>query len=435
VPHEPTNSLLIQAEPEEYDEILNILSKIDTKRRQVFIEAALVQVSSASNLNYTIELLAGNPDDKATRALVASSFNLTGIDFQNFQRTIPDIQDPAAVPPGGLLAIMNRGKLPAIVRFFKSNRDSQVLATPFVLADDNKENVIEIKETRFVQTTNTVNTATTTSQQGEDAGIRLSIFPTISSQQAVLLQMELEVSEFAEALAAASTLPPKSSNTITSEVTIPDGEVFVVGGLTRLSKSKSVSKVPILGDIPILGKLFRSESTAQSQNNLYMFLQAHILTDEEFRDGVDLTNQAMEKVHAMDPSMQAVQFKAPNVEKRAPNRDEDAERFRNVNESRGNVRDRNRRSSSPGLRMDLRPDRRGRKDDSYQQSDSAEPEADDTGAPAARVGGSQPPPRRIPSPGKTAPPSKVDLEDHDGWLLSPAPASARPAAPSEGDDR
>lgn len=419
VPHEPTNSLLIQAEPEEYDEILNILSKIDTKRRQVFIEAALVQVSSASNLNYTIELLAGNPDDHATRALFASSFNLTGIDFQNFQRVIPDISDPAAVPAGGILAIMNRGKLPAIVRFFKSNRDSQVLATPFVLADDNKENVIEIKETRFVQTTNTVNTATTTSQQGEDAGIRLSIFPTISSQQAVLLQMELEVSEFAEAVAAAATLPPKSSNTITSEVTIPDGEVFVVGGLTRLSKSKSVSKVPLLGDIPLIGKLFRSESTAQSQNNLYMFLQAHILTDEEFRDGEDLTQQAMKKMRTFDPSLNPTTFQRPNVERRPPPEDEEAKRIRKLNPSKEGTsyhREGNQpRSNSPGRRMNLR-------DGNRRDGEEAAPiEAEGT-APRDDTGDLPPTTARRRT---RAPASPQKVEDHDGWLLSPsAPASA-----------
>ena len=83
VPHEPTNSLLIQAEREDYDQILNILSRIDTKRRQVFLEAALVQVKSNSNLTFAIDVLAGEPDDFATRGLFATQFTnppLTTID-------------------------------------------------------------------------------------------------------------------------------------------------------------------------------------------------------------------------------------------------------------------------------------------------------------------------------------------------------------------
>jgi type II secretory pathway component GspD/PulD (secretin) len=414
VPHEPTNSLLIQAEPEEYDEILNVLSKIDTKRRQVFLEAALVQVTSASNLNYTIELLAGNPDDQATRTLFASSFGLSGIDFDNFNRVVGDLSDPAAVPPGGLMAIMSRGKLPAIIRFFKQNRDSQVLATPFVLADDNNENIIDITETRYVSQTNTVNTSTTTSTQGEDAGITLAITPTISgSERAVFLTMDLTVSEFAEATAAASTLPPKSANTMTSSVTIPDGEVFVVGGLTRQSKSKSVSKVPILGDIPILGKLFRSESTAQSQNNLYVFLQAHILTDEEFQDGIDLTRQAEKKMHLFDSSLQPVQYDKPKVERRAKPADDEAERTMYRNPSReGMFRD-STRPTAGRSRQNLR-EPVGSRDSETAALEGAPDRAE---APAARpkTGGAKTGTR------KTA--QEVKVIDRDGWLLSPVPAS------------
>ena len=93
--------------------MLNILEQIDVKRRQVFLEAALVEVTTGSDLNYTIELLAGEPSDTATRTLFESSFGLSGIDLDSFNRTIPDLTAPAAVPPGALLAVMNRGKFPS----------------------------------------------------------------------------------------------------------------------------------------------------------------------------------------------------------------------------------------------------------------------------------------------------------------------------------
>jgi type II secretory pathway component GspD/PulD (secretin) len=292
VAHEETNSLIIQAEPEEFQEIMAILDKIDVKRRQVFIEAALVQVVSSSTLNYAIELLAGDPDDQATRVLVESSFGLTGIDLPTFNRVFPDL----ATPPAGLLAtLMDRGKFPIVVSFFKGNSDSEVLATPFILADDNIQNTINITETRFVVNTNTVNQATTTSQQGEDAGITLDIFPTISSENAVLLEVGLEVSEFGQA-GTAEVLPPKTTNSISSAVTISDSRIYVIGGLTRQNNSKVVSKVPILGDIPLLGKLFRSEGSSQATTNLYIFLRAHILTDKAFRDLGELTDQKLEEL-------------------------------------------------------------------------------------------------------------------------------------------
>ncbi len=315
VPHVQTNSLIIQAEPEEYAEIINILEQIDVKRRQVFLEAALVEVTSGSQLNYTIELLAGEPNDTATRALFESSFGLSGIDFQEFNRTIPDLSGPASVPPGALVAIMSRGKFPALVRFFKTNTDTQVLATPFIIADDNQSNTLDITETRYVQNTNVAGGAagvTTTSNEGEDAGITLDITPTISSQSAVFLEMSLEVSQFQQG-GTAQVLPPKTTNSVTSAVTIPDGEIFVIGGLTRENQAKAVSKVPILGDIPLLGKLFRSETTSRSISNLYIFLRAHVLIHPEFKDGIELAKNAQEQVEKFAPHMNIVRFSAPQV--------------------------------------------------------------------------------------------------------------------------
>jgi type II secretion system protein D len=319
VPHIQTNSLIIQAEPEEYAEVLNILSQIDVKRRQVFLEAALVEVTSQSQLNWTIELLAGEPNDESLRTLFESSFGLSGIDTENWNRTIPDLSNPASVPPGALIAVMNRGKFPALIQFFKTNTDSQVLATPFILADDNQTNVIDVIETRFVQQTNVSGPTgvTTTSNEGEDAGITLELTPTISSRSAVFLELSLEVSQF-QGGGTPQVLPPKTTNTIASAVTIPDGEIFVVGGLTRENKSKSVSKVPIIGDIPIVGKLFRSETTFRSASNLYIFLRAHVLTHPDFLDGVDLTNQGLDKVHEFAPGLNPTQFDRPNVQMPAP---------------------------------------------------------------------------------------------------------------------
>jgi hypothetical protein len=259
---------------------------------------------------------------------------LSGIDFDNFNRTIPDLSNPASVPPGAILAVMNRGKFPALVRFFKSNTDTQVLATPFILADDNQPNVIDILETRYVQNSNTVNTVTTTSQEGEDAGITLEITPTISSKNAVFLELTLEVSEFAATGGTNQVLPPKTTNTITSAVTIPDGEIFVIGGLTRENKAKSVSKVPILGDIPFLGKLFRSESTAKSASNLYIFLRAHVLMHPEFLDGIELTAVADAQVRKFAPSIQQVKFPKPNVQM-PPAAAVDPDRPKRFNRTRG----------------------------------------------------------------------------------------------------
>lgn len=296
VPHEETNSLLIQAEPEEYEEILHILQGIDRKRNQVFLECALVQVSDNSTLNHTIELLAGNLDDRDTRMAAMSSFGLSAVDPSLLPSTFDRLILDAAASPGLTSVISRNGQIPALVKFLKGNNESQVIATPFILADDNEQNEIQILTTTYVLTQQSVGTANMIQEpKGEEAGVTLRITPTIS-KNAVLLDMYLEVSEFAEAATTTGNLPDKTQNIIQGRVSVPDGELFVIGGLTSESKSESVDKIPILGDIPLLGLLFQSRSKSSRRSKLYVFLTAHVLTDRSFRDSEHLTREASEGV-------------------------------------------------------------------------------------------------------------------------------------------
>jgi len=292
VPHEQTNSLLIQADPDEFEEILFILNTIDRKRNQVFLESALVQVSEKSDLNYTIELLAGSLDNKNLSAAAMSSFGLSTLD----PTLLPDTFDRLLLekaPTSGLVgAVAKNGQLPALIRFFKQDNESQVLATPFILADDNEPNEINVTTTTYVLSTSSLANQTTVSEpKGEEAGVRLLLTPTIS-RQAVLLDMTLEVSQFAESATVSGNLPDKTTNLIQGKVSVPDGELFVVGGLTSETSSRAVDKLPILGDLPLIGFLFQSKSTSKKRSNLYVFLTAFVLTDKDFRDAGDLTRQA-----------------------------------------------------------------------------------------------------------------------------------------------
>lgn len=296
VPFEVTNTLLIQAEQDEYEDILELLEKIDTKRRQVFLEAAVVQVRSDSDLNYAIELLAGTPSETGTQVLSASNFGLTGVALDTFERSF------SGLGTGGLLAVMNDGNLPLIVNFFKKNNDSQVLATPFILVDDNEANSFDNIETRFASNsvTSVIDDATFNERVEEDAGINLTITPTVSgSERAVFLDMSLSVSEF-----LGDTLDSRrAASAVNARITVPDDQVFVIGGLTREKRSKKVKKVPLLGDVPLLGKLFRKELNQDLHQNIYVFLKAQILTDEDFRDGRRLTRQARDSMAEFDAEL------------------------------------------------------------------------------------------------------------------------------------
>lgn len=311
VNHDETNSLLVQAEPEEYEEILNILEGIDRKRRQVFLEAALVQVSDTSSLNYTIEYLAGNLDNRATRLAAMSAFGLSTLDFAQLPTNFTRAINPDAAATGLLGAISNNGQLPVLLRAIKTDTDSQILATPFILADDNQTNSLSVQSEVFFETSSQGQVAVATGQDSEQAGITLSLTPTISGS-VVLLELELEVSSFGGASTGTGAVPDKATNTITSNVTIPNAELFVIGGLARENSSTAVDKIPLLGDLPLIGRLFQSRGSTKSRDNLYVFLTAHILADENSDDLRHFTRRAVEGTKAFDDDFEIQQF-APFV--------------------------------------------------------------------------------------------------------------------------
>ncbi len=212
-----TNTLLIQASAKDYKEVQHILDMVDVKRRQVHFESAIVEVAADSDLNRTLGALASGIDAKANGS--------------------EDEPDPAAAP-GELDGMLRRSDLQALVQLLKKDRDSQVLAYPFAKANENVETRIELTETRFVTNTATVNSATTTSQQGEDAGIEFSIVPTISaSGESIQLDLNLTISDFTRQAAAPNILPAKVRIRVNSSMTVADGKIVVIGGLSRLNRS------------------------------------------------------------------------------------------------------------------------------------------------------------------------------------------------------
>ncbi len=309
VPHEQTNSLIIQAEPEEYEQVEMILKQIDKRRRQVFLEVALVQVKDSSSLNYTLEFLAGNLDDQALTGILLSSFGASEVTPSlDPNGVITGLNRIPGVGGAGVTGVLQQdGQFPLIMSALKADEDSNILATPFILADDNQDNSISVQTEIFYQTTSATNVNTTTSQQSESAGITLSLLPTISSE-VVLLELELEVSSFSGVSDGTGALPDRSTNVINSKVTIPDGGMFIIGGLAQMSEGNIKSKVPLLGDLPFIGELFQSSGSNTARDNLYVFLSAHILDDDGFNNLGNFTRDAIEGVRSFQDNLRLQQF-------------------------------------------------------------------------------------------------------------------------------
>ncbi len=280
VAEDQTNSLLIEADKKDYDEILAIIKKLDVRRPQVLLEAAIIEVSANSTTNMGIELATVDIAGTGFRGAGMSYFGLSTIDAENLTK-----EPLAGIGATGMFYKDEFNRIPILLQMLRTNSDVNVLSSPRILTNDNEEGMIKV--TDQVATTTYIDPQQGASRQQfggyQDAGITLTITPHISTDNYLRLEIHLTIEQFTSSpIAGSATPPPKTSREIRGMVTVPDREIIVIGGLTSEEENETVNKIPILGDIPILGALFRSTSVVKRKTNLYVFLTPHIIDDERF---------------------------------------------------------------------------------------------------------------------------------------------------------
>ncbi|MEO0649900.1 MAG: type II and III secretion system protein, partial [Planctomycetota bacterium] len=180
--------------------------------------------------------------------------------------------------------------LPFLVRLLKTRDNANVLSVPSILVNNNgSATVSTLDETPFTQVTAFGGAGaggqTQENFQGyQEAGITLTISPSISASRYLRLGVELEVSNFLGTTTAANIPPPRVTRTLQTTVNMPDGDTMVIGGVITNNTTSERTQLPWLGDIPILGALFRRDQETQNKRTLYFFVTPHILADEDFAD-------------------------------------------------------------------------------------------------------------------------------------------------------
>src|SRR5262249_34913383 len=157
------------------------------------------------------------------------------------------------------------------------------LSRPYLMTNDNQEASISTQEQTTYQTTaTTANGIVNTNFQPVEAGITLTISPTISAGNYLRLRVKIEVSNFGQPPAGLAGAPPdKTTRTVETPVTLADNHTAILGGLANDTDLDGVSKIPILGDIPLIGWLFRGTTSDERGRYLYVFLTPHII-DTDF---------------------------------------------------------------------------------------------------------------------------------------------------------
>lgn len=302
--HEETNSLLVTATRTKWDELKSLLDRLDRRQPQVLIETALIEVSSDFSRDIGIEYAqVETPVGESQRGFVFTSVGITSAD------NIGDQRLPSPTAAGLTFGIFDGEDLgiPFIVNAALNRNDANVLSVPSVLVANNKGAVVTSEDQIPFQTSNAVQGAVGTNVEYTDAGITLSISPSISAEKYLRLNIRLEVSSF-RGEAQNNLPPPKATRSIETSVTLPDGATMWLGGIIRDDNTSGESGIPYLSEIPLIGGLFGSRSSSNIKTTLYFFCTPRILDD--FQELADLSAGAkarasetigLERVRMIDP--------------------------------------------------------------------------------------------------------------------------------------
>ncbi|MCK4744302.1 MAG: type II secretion system secretin GspD [Sulfuriflexus sp.] len=276
---ENTNSLVITAQPALMRSLQSVIRQLDIRRAQVLVEAIIAEISSTKTSELGVQF--GSLDTNNTGA-ISSEFPGTGPGVLSLAFGT----DPVTSLGGGLnIGIGNAsgdGRFGVLLRAIASDDDSNLLSTPNLVMLDNEEaEIIVGQNVPFVtgsqQTTGGLANPFQTIQR-QDVGLTLRVKPQINEGDALKLDITQEISSVVpdnSSVTSADIITNKRS--IKTSVLVDDGEIIMLGGLISDDLTEGVSKVPVLGDIPLLGNLFRSRTTRKVKTNLVVFLHPVIL--------------------------------------------------------------------------------------------------------------------------------------------------------------
>jgi general secretion pathway protein D len=283
-----TNSLIITAPEPQYRQMRAVIDKLDGRRAQVMIEALIVEVSASKAANFGVQWQSalGNNGVIGTN----SSLNKTNIlALTQALATRNAAGLASSIQPGLNLGIAGKigGQyiLGAIANFFNSDGDANVLSTPNLLTLDNEEARIIIGQNvpfptgSYASTSGSVGVNPFTTVERKDVGLTLRVRPTINENGTVRMTIFQETSTVDQNSLTNVNGPTTNKRSIESSVLVEDGGLVMLGGLLSDTYNNNIEKVPLAGDIPVLGNLFKNENRTRTKSNLMMFLRPAVMRD------------------------------------------------------------------------------------------------------------------------------------------------------------
>ena len=284
-----TNSLIITAPEAIYNNLRKVIDQLDKRRAQVYVEALITEVSTEKAAEIGIQWQAGKVG--STTAYGGTSFGSSGNNILNLAAGLA-----TTLPGNGLNLILGSGtvsvggkeiaNLNMLARFLESDTKANILSTPNLVTLDNEEAKIVVGQNLPFVTGSYTNTGSSSTSvtpfqtyERQDVGLTLKVRPQITQGGVVRVQIYQETSTVQSGTASNTAGPTTNKRALESHVLVDDGNIIALGGLIEDDYGSGDDKVPVLGDLPVLGNLFRYETRKRKKTQLMVFLRPRIVRD------------------------------------------------------------------------------------------------------------------------------------------------------------
>ncbi|MDH4263794.1 MAG: type II secretion system protein GspD [Spirochaetia bacterium] len=286
VGHKETNSMIYVGTEDDFRTIRKLIENLDQPRDQVLLELLIIEVAADKTNDFGIDWKAGTGQFNShiletsgllTKGIAGGTPNVSGINTLS----------------GFSLGFINSSviNITSLLSVNMSKSNFVILSAPQILTLDNQEAEINVGEDVPVITGQRtsgadVNTVSINNYEYKPVGIKVKFTPQISNSEMVTLDLYQEIKSIAGYTTDSTKNPTFTKRDIKTAIRVADGQTIVIGGLISNNKTQNITKIPILGDIPIIGFLFKRQSTVFKRTNLLVFITPHILTNKDLADKV-----------------------------------------------------------------------------------------------------------------------------------------------------
>lgn len=297
-----SNSLIITASEALYRQLRAVIDQLDSRRAQIYVETMIVEMDASKAAEFGFQWQGADTSTHNGYGAVAGTNFTTGTaNIVSLSGALASSTAPTSNPLRGgfnigLLAKYGNGySLAALANFLQSKTDSNILSTPNLVSLDNEEAKITIgQNVPFVTGQYTSNNSSSgsvnpfTTVERKDVGITLRVKPQIGENGTIRMTIYQENSSVVPGTDVANNGPTTNKSSIETTVVVDDGQVLVLGGLLKDDYSRGNQQVPLLGDLPVVGNLFRSENRSRKKTNLMVFLRPVVMRDQQAANNITL---------------------------------------------------------------------------------------------------------------------------------------------------